>query len=193
MSSSDAPPLYDEAVSDAPRLPARHDAEAHAPRLPPRRDTSYEPPVQHAIDIYNPNDALPFKYPNKYFCRKCKNVGYRADKGGKQCKDCWRKFFKEPPPQRRAQQHRPPQLQTKPPVLGHPQYQTYGRPVIQTSSTRYVTQPGLSVLPGDPRIGGALCWRCGGSGRDDPIMELISLFMGVSLLCSVCRGAGRTF
>ncbi|KAI8996456.1 hypothetical protein BD414DRAFT_201633 [Trametes punicea] len=40
--------------------------------------------------------------------------------------------------------------------------------------------------PGDPRIGGRLCWRCGGSGKT-------SFFIFDEDICGVCNGVGRTF
>lgn len=42
------------------------------------------------------------------------------------------------------------------------------------------------VRPGDPRIGGHLCWRCGGDGT-------ISFFLFDESTCNVCGGLGRTF
>ena len=47
--------------------------------------------------------------------------------------------------------------------------------------------PGATVVrPGDSRIGGRLCWRCGGSG-------VTSLFIFDEQTCPVCNGLGRTF
>ena len=40
--------------------------------------------------------------------------------------------------------------------------------------------------PGDSRIGGRLCWRCGGSGKT-------SFLIFDETTCSVCDGVGRTF
>ncbi|KAI0642080.1 hypothetical protein C8Q79DRAFT_1121998 [Trametes meyenii] len=40
--------------------------------------------------------------------------------------------------------------------------------------------------PGDPRIGGRLCWRCGGSGKT-------SFLIFDEETCRVCNGIGRTF
>lgn len=52
----------------------------------------------------------------------------------------------------------------------------------------YMPPPGaVTVAPGDPRIGGVLCYRCGGSGS---IEDLMSLFFGDDE-CPVCGGAGR--
>lgn len=47
--------------------------------------------------------------------------------------------------------------------------------------------PGATVVrPGDPRIGGRLCWRCGGSGTT-------TFIIFDEMPCSVCDGVGRTF
>ncbi|KZT64406.1 hypothetical protein DAEQUDRAFT_718095 [Daedalea quercina L-15889] len=47
--------------------------------------------------------------------------------------------------------------------------------------------PGATVLrPGDPRLGGRLCWRCGGSG-------ITTFLIFDEQTCSVCDGVGRTF
>ncbi|PCH44579.1 hypothetical protein WOLCODRAFT_165249 [Wolfiporia cocos MD-104 SS10] len=47
--------------------------------------------------------------------------------------------------------------------------------------------PGATVVrPGDPRIGGRLCWRCGGSG-------VTTFLVFDEMPCSVCNGVGRTF
>ncbi|RPD64063.1 hypothetical protein L226DRAFT_460018 [Lentinus tigrinus ALCF2SS1-7] len=40
--------------------------------------------------------------------------------------------------------------------------------------------------PGDPRIGGRLCWRCGGRGKT-------SFLIFDEETCSICGGVGRTF
>jgi len=42
------------------------------------------------------------------------------------------------------------------------------------------------VRPGDPRIGGRLCWRCGGSG-------VTSFLVFDETTCNICSGIGRTF
>ncbi|EPT01172.1 hypothetical protein FOMPIDRAFT_159461 [Fomitopsis schrenkii] len=47
--------------------------------------------------------------------------------------------------------------------------------------------PGATVLrPGDPRLGGRLCWRCGGSG-------ITTFLIFDEQPCSVCDGIGRTY
>jgi hypothetical protein len=44
----------------------------------------------------------------------------------------------------------------------------------------------LVVNPGDPRLGGQLCWRCGGSGT-------IAGFLFDDKPCSLCGGTGRVY
>lgn len=47
--------------------------------------------------------------------------------------------------------------------------------------------PGAMVFrPGDPRLGGRLCWRCGGSG-------VTTFLIFDEQPCSVCDGIGRTY
>jgi hypothetical protein len=41
-----------------------------------------------------------------------------------------------------------------------------------------------AVEPGDPRIGGRLCWKCGGDG-------LVTVFIFDQERCRVCGGLGR--
>ncbi|KAJ7269536.1 hypothetical protein C8J57DRAFT_1322246 [Mycena rebaudengoi] len=46
--------------------------------------------------------------------------------------------------------------------------------------------PGAFPAPGDPRIGGMLCWRCDGRGS-------ISFLVFETTRCTVCGGVGRVF
>lgn len=58
-----------------------------------------------------------------------------------------------------------------------------------TSRTPYVPRnPNTIVVrPGDPRIGGVLCRKCGGSGTQ------MGLFIFDEDTCDMCNGAGRVF
>ncbi len=47
------------------------------------------------------------------------------------------------------------------------------------------------MRPGDPRIGGALCWRCDGKGSLRSLRAW--LFRTQRLECPVCAGLGRNF
>ena len=42
------------------------------------------------------------------------------------------------------------------------------------------------LAPGDARLGGRLCWRCGGRGTT-------SFLIFDEQTCGVCNGVGRTF
>ncbi|KLO06526.1 hypothetical protein SCHPADRAFT_687519 [Schizopora paradoxa] len=61
-----------------------------------------------------------------------------------------------------------------------------GRPGAFNIS-RGTPPPGATVVrPGDPRIGGRLCWRCGGDG-------MVSFLIFDLETCPICRGVGRVF
>lgn len=63
----------------------------------------------------------------------------------------------------------------------------YGRgPTIRTTSGFGQPPPGTAIYqPGDPRIGGDLCWRCHGKGTMNIFIDIIN--------CPICGGCGRTF
>ncbi|WVQ74917.1 hypothetical protein IAR50_004525 [Cryptococcus sp. DSM 104548] len=88
---------------------------------------------------------------------------------------------------RQGHSHLPP-----PPPPQHPQQYQYQHPApgqqIFVQRTAGMAPPGaLVVAPGDPRIGGRLCWRCNGSGKE-------ILFFGFDEgRCSSCSGLGRLF
>lgn len=68
----------------------------------------------------------------------------------------------------------PPPIPPQPPAF---------RP--QLSYTRGPPPPGTAVVrPGDPRIGGRLCWRCGGDGT-------VSFLIFDVETCPACGGVGR--
>ncbi|KAF5361902.1 hypothetical protein D9756_002097 [Leucocoprinus leucothites] len=55
-----------------------------------------------------------------------------------------------------------------------------------SSGPRIGPPPGATIYrPGDPRIGGDLCWRCSGKGTMNIIIDVIN--------CPICGGCGRTF
>lgn len=82
-----------------------------------------------------------------------------------------------------------PQLQFLPPP-GPPPMPFGPFPHSAPGSPIYAVPPPfptpLIVPPGDPRIGGRLCWRCDGKGR-------VSFLLFDSQMCDVCRGSGRVF
>lgn len=73
------------------------------------------------------------------------------------------------------------------PCLGGPGAGWDYRPTPNVNFTRGLPPPGSMVVkPGDPRIGGRLCWRCDGSGQ-------VSFLIFDVEPCPVCRGIGRIF
>ncbi|WVQ89622.1 hypothetical protein IAS59_003384 [Cryptococcus gattii] len=82
-------------------------------------------------------------------------------------------------------QSAPPRPPPPPPNWGAPPMQ--GQQVFVQRSAGPVPPGALVVRPGDPRIGGRLCWRCGGSGRE------LSFFGFDDGRCWECRGLGRLF
>lgn len=60
------------------------------------------------------------------------------------------------------------------------------RPLVQFASNS-IPPPGSTVVsPGDPRIGGRLCYKCSGSG-------VVPFMLFDEMPCGVCNGVGRTF
>ncbi|GME77702.1 unnamed protein product [Ambrosiozyma monospora] len=102
----DQPPSYDEVIqeeglntpnnSSAPSLPSRRTDVENSGNVPHHPDflNEHNKPARDPKDLYTSNLALPWRYPKGYFCKKCKNTGYKTKSGGekKYCKDCWRKF-----------------------------------------------------------------------------------------------------
>jgi len=135
------------------------------------------------------------------------NVGYKNNDPTHPCQKCWKKYskayagpllyaswlnptpdtnFQRPLPSLSAFQPSamigyssvPPRvpLPTRPPM-------PLGGSSIGFGSSR--PPPGsLVVRPGDPRIGGRLCWNCGGDG-------VVSMFFFDTERCRVCKGMGR--
>mgnify|MGYP002717627423 FL=1 len=121
---------------------------------------------------------------------------YRGDDPNHPCRNCWKKYGKpytsamrislenpsNPPP--------PPNYQRPLRLLQTPATRPVAPNVIGvTSRTPYVPRnPNTIVVrPGDPRIGGVLCRKCGGSGTQ------MGLFIFDEDTCDMCNGAGRVF
>lgn len=101
------PPSYNEAISES-NTGVYSASSNTVPSLPPRPSpnpshtsrpgsTSYNrPSVPSTTDpnqeLYTANTQLPFRFPKGYFCKKCKNTGFKV-KNGKMCKDCWGTFY----------------------------------------------------------------------------------------------------
>ncbi|KAJ7728511.1 hypothetical protein B0H16DRAFT_1665496 [Mycena metata] len=61
-----------------------------------------------------------------------------------------------------------------------------GYPVIGGRGGGGYPPPGVVYAPGDVRMGGTPCWRCGGRGT-------LSFLVFETVPCGVCRGVGRVF
>ncbi|CAK9780763.1 unnamed protein product [Cutaneotrichosporon oleaginosum] len=191
-----------------PPPPPRH------PNPPNQEFTPTESPVPGRPLLHNGNLLV---YPKGYWCHKCQNTGYKGGDARAPCNSDWRKYgkpyngalaasfaaprpggnasvvgannFQRPLPGHAAG-HTGQAGQAPHYALGHqgggyPGQQVYQRPPMRHT---YAPPPGaLVVQPGDPRIGGQLCYRCGGSGRET------SLFMFDDGPCWQCRGVGRVF
>ncbi|KAH9956998.1 hypothetical protein BC827DRAFT_1228078 [Russula dissimulans] len=135
-------------------------------------------------------------YPESYYCQKCHNTGYKNYDPSHPCRKCWDRFGKpftsilasspwggqgsESSQQGRSFQRplpsfQPPQARPRPPPM----------PVPMPISPGAVPPPGATVvMPGDARIGGRLCWRCGGRG-------VTPFLIFDELPCETCGGIGR--
>lgn len=84
-------------------------------------------------------------------------------------------------------------------VRAHPQTQLqspYGHslspvssppPQLHVASPYSLPPPGATIVqPGDPRIGGRICYKCGGRG-------LVPFFLFDETTCVTCGGVGRIF
>ncbi|ODV87276.1 hypothetical protein CANARDRAFT_5823 [[Candida] arabinofermentans NRRL YB-2248] len=151
-------------------------------------------------DLYTNNLSLPWRYPKRYYCSKCKNTGYKI-KNGKQCKDCWSKFNK--PQQLKPPVNSPMLINTQHPTPLNPNVVQLPPGRIYTPSSIYqpyqsvpipyhagalgmappINTAPIVVQPGDPRIGGQLCPRCRGRGMVHFLLDLER--------CTVCNGLGR--
>lgn len=148
-------------------------------------------------------------YPNKdYICIKCKNTGYKNYDPSHPCRKCWEKYGKpyagplmytswntesssrNSKFQRALPKFTPPQVSQSSSYTISPQASTpYGQhlyvfnPAIGMGQTAPVPHA-IPVYPGDPRLGGQLCRKCGGTGT-------LPLFIIDIRPCSVCGGIGR--
>lgn len=196
----DALPTYEEALHDNEEVlpgysrpePAtgasRPQVRPQAPPRPTNGGTTSEsrpskPQKPQTTSITTHGNKLPWRYPPGYHCSKCNNTGYK--RSDKPCRRCWRQFSKPaaPPVMGGAP---PPMMGIAPPPMGYPPSQMgflppamgYGPPMGINPAI-----PPLVVQPGDPRLGGRLCYECGGSGR-------VRFLFDVDL-CALCRGTGR--
>lgn len=217
------PPSYSEAIAgyaEPPRMPQRPSQSNYNPPPPPQRElrqSSYNPPPTPSRPLasnsastanrvssgsssfnplYNNNPDLPFEFPKKFLCSKCKNTGYKI-KNGKMCTSCWQKFY--------ISSHAyNPNLKLK---FKYPKgylcekcentgfKKKNGAKCTDCSDRfmrRIVAPPPvpsnrpIRVLPGDPRLGGQLCYNCHGSG-----LVMVGFFS--EAYCHICSGSGRYY
>jgi hypothetical protein len=127
------------------------------------------------------------------------NIGYKGADPSRPCRRCWNKYarlFSGPLAYSFSSNSSDGDFQRPlpPPVHGPTTFDppgVYQRHLFPPQPTGF--GPPLPIGPpnpvvytaGDPRIGGVLCWVCGGKGR------LNLLILNVD--CEVCNGVGRTF
>jgi len=144
--------------------------------------------------------------------RKGQNTGYKNYDPSHPCRKCWDRFSKpftsalasspwgdhasgsgsqsqhNRTYQRPLPAFKPPQAQAQMP--GH--YPPRSPTGVQSPNSRPIATPyggvpppgSTVVLPGDPRIGGRLCWRCGGRGTTP-------FLIFDEMTCETCGGIGR--
>ncbi|WVR00024.1 hypothetical protein IAU59_007166 [Kwoniella sp. CBS 9459] len=82
----------------------------------------------------------------------------------------------------------PPPQQPYMPYMGHNPMNHPQQQIFVQKTPGPIPPGALVVGPGDPRIGGVPCHRCGGSGRE------VDFFFGFDEgRCYACRGLGRVF
>lgn len=134
------------------------------------------------------------------------NIGYKEADPSRPCNRCWNKYarpfsgplaysfssntndgnFQRPLP-RPAPVHQRSSIFDPPGAFSSPPQPTGIGPsprIIRDFPSRPANA--LVYTAGDPRIGGVLCWRCGGKG------QVTFLFLD-SITCEVCSGVGRIF
>ncbi|AOA60741.1 hypothetical protein PP7435_CHR1-0586 [Komagataella phaffii CBS 7435] len=161
------------------------------PPLPPSYEES-QADSRSPESLYTNNLSLPWRYPRGYYCKKCNNSGYKL-KNSKPCSTCWSKFEPKkrpsPVPPKPAPMSPPPQTN----VFYPPPAPSPIPPVIPVSGVPlqyfpnqpqpYILPPRM-VQPGDPAIGGILCYKCNGDGyRYNFFLERET--------CPKCGGIGR--
>ncbi|KAL7415788.1 hypothetical protein BDY24DRAFT_382225 [Mrakia frigida] len=143
------------------------------------------------------NDSRVLVYTPGFQCPKCLNTGYKFNDPTHPCRTCWKKYGRPFTSamslsweqgvhgssnwQRPLGVYHPPQVQN----YGGNAYPGYGG---QTGGYYRPDRPPPGAIvyqPGDPRIGGRPCYRCGGSG------QILGFFENDT--CQVCRGIGRVF
>ncbi|KAH9018003.1 hypothetical protein EDB84DRAFT_1276362 [Lactarius hengduanensis] len=124
-------------------------------------------------------------YPETYTCPKCNNTGYKNYDPSHPCRKCWDRYGK-PFSSILASSPTTPAypIARPPPPPAFPQPPPSRNMLLPYGS---VPPPGATVvMPGDTRIGGRLCWRCGGHGTTP-------FLIFDEMPCETCGGVGRLF
>ncbi|KAF9233729.1 hypothetical protein BU15DRAFT_90246 [Melanogaster broomeanus] len=146
-------------------------------------------------------------YPKDYLCVKCRNTGYKNHDPSHPCRKCWEKYAKpytgalaytpwsssgnDPRMQRALPKFVPPHLAALSPSLG-PVSTSRGpqglglSPPLQHQHSPPPVPHAIPVSPGDPRLGGRICIRCGGCG-----VRPVLFFDETN--CESCGGVGRVW
>ncbi|ORY92495.1 hypothetical protein BCR35DRAFT_297929 [Leucosporidium creatinivorum] len=200
--SSPPPPQHPTSFAPPPGPPPLPSRPSAGPNPVPQRATGYSPTTQPTNGQPYLNQGRLLVYPPGHKCHKCSNTGFKPFGGGRAgddpshpCRKDWDKYSKpftgalaisarDPPSNYQRPLRLPPPPPPRPPPQQHAPMM-YGPP--QNVRLSYNPPPGALVLrPGDPRMGGRLCPRCGGDG-------LVMGFLFDEDTCPVCQGAGRVF
>ena len=196
---NDGLPTYEEVISqetgnsNTPPLPTRPQthSESHSYSYTTSQTQSeyYGAPPQPPRPSNSNN--LPFTYPPRYYCRKCRNTGYKI-KNGHKCKTCWSKFYTPPPPAPAPPVTTVPVTAAPITVAVNPSGIVYGPvnpipgpPPNPAAAAAASNSNPIYVRPGDPRIGGFLCPSCNGTGQVRFLLDKVP--------CVDCHGVGRVF
>ncbi|BGP70395.1 hypothetical protein NBRC10513v2_003754 [Rhodotorula toruloides] len=172
-----------------------------SPPEPPRGYQPTETPVP-GQPLLHEGKLLVYP-PGKDVCWKCRNTGYKpfepysgyqGDDPSHPCRKCWAKYGKPYSTALRISLENPtapvpPNYQRPLRLISTPQTRPVAPNVIGTTSRPHMQlNPNTIVVrPGDPRIGGVLCRRCGGDGT------MMGPFIFDEVTCDMCNGAGRVF
>ncbi|EMG46568.1 hypothetical protein G210_3200 [Candida maltosa Xu316] len=237
------PPTYEEAIKESTSAVVEQPAPAQPPRrrapppdLPVRpnqnqpRASSSNSTLSHSsnntntsnrnssssisANLYTNNPDLPFNYVRGYYCKKCKNSGYKRPH--EICRDCWDRFYLS----KNAYNPNKRNIPFKYPKgfycskCGNTGYKFKNSKTCQNcwsqfgprnnyqhvnqtfspsffGSMTYASPMGppapnaRRVAPGSPELGGLLCGNCRGEGMVH--------FLFDTDLCPVCGGLGRVF
>lgn len=183
-----------------PPLPPRHPSASSghsynpSPHPPPHHTPSSQlDPTPSSVPIIGRpflNHGQTLVYPPAFTCWKCQNTGWKDNDPTHPCRQCWKRYgrpFSGP----LTMAWNPPPANYQRPLAGphRPMYPVGGwagpDPGIYRPAVNHPPPGSVVYRPGDPRIGGALCMKCGGAGVTIGFFE--------DDTCSRCGGVGRVF